>query len=82
MLLILLNKRLANSGISHDSGASCIIQSFLLPECFIEFNCNHSIATSMAASLRDICRRNPERGVQLILSVAVWIFSCFLYNIH
>ncbi|XP_057515701.1 protein RST1 isoform X2 [Amaranthus tricolor] len=47
--------------------------SFLLPECFVEFNCNHSIATSMAASLRDICRRNPERGVQLILSVAACI---------
>uniref|UniRef100_A0A803MT51 DUF3730 domain-containing protein n=1 Tax=Chenopodium quinoa TaxID=63459 RepID=A0A803MT51_CHEQI len=51
------------------------LRSFLLPECFVEFRFDETISISMAASLRDVCRRNPERGVQLILSVAVCIES-------
>ncbi|XP_048498933.1 protein RST1 isoform X3 [Beta vulgaris subsp. vulgaris] len=49
------------------------LRNFLLPECFIEFRFDQTIAISLAASLRDICRRNPERGVQLILSVEACI---------
>ncbi|XP_021714908.1 protein RST1-like isoform X2 [Chenopodium quinoa] len=51
------------------------LRSFLLPECFVEFRFDETISISMAASLRDVCRRNPERGVQLILSVAACIES-------
>lgn len=31
------------------------------------------IAISIAASVRDVCKNNPDRGVDLILSVSVCI---------
>ncbi|KAL9224942.1 hypothetical protein vseg_000919 [Gypsophila vaccaria] len=46
---------------------------FLLPEHFTEFRSDRNILISMAASLRDICKQNPDRGIKLILSVAVCI---------
>ncbi|XP_056699417.1 protein RST1 isoform X3 [Spinacia oleracea] len=49
------------------------LRSFLLPEYFVASRFDRTIATSLAASLRDICRKSPERGVQLILSVAACI---------
>lgn len=34
-----------------------------------------NICISMAASVLDVCRKNPDRGVDLILSVSVGICS-------
>lgn len=46
------------------------LQELLLPKKFDEFASNRFICISMAASVRDVCRRNPDRGVDLVLSVA------------
>ncbi|GAB4846720.1 hypothetical protein Ancab_025728 [Ancistrocladus abbreviatus] len=46
------------------------LQAVLLPERFNEFISDRAIGLSTAASLRDVCRRNPDRGVELILSVS------------
>ncbi|KAH9602275.1 hypothetical protein KSS87_015436 [Heliosperma pusillum] len=46
------------------------LQVFLLPECFREFGSDRTVGISMAACLRDICRQNPDRGIELILSIA------------
>ncbi|KAK9734980.1 hypothetical protein RND81_04G175300 [Saponaria officinalis] len=48
---------------------------FLLPEHFTEFGSDRNIVISIAASLRDICKQNPDRGIELILSVAACIES-------
>ncbi|XP_074292978.1 protein RST1-like isoform X1 [Silene latifolia] len=46
------------------------LQVFLLPECFREFGSDRTVVISMAACLRDICRQNPDKGIELILSIA------------
>ncbi|KAL8153890.1 hypothetical protein V2J09_011650 [Rumex salicifolius] len=51
------------------------LQGVLLPGKFSEFASEREICISMAASLRDICRKNPDRGVDLILSVSACIES-------
>ncbi|GAB2284260.1 hypothetical protein Dimus_018726 [Dionaea muscipula] len=47
----------------------------LLPERFSGVASDRSICLSMAASLRDVCQANPERGVDLILCVSASIES-------
>ena len=63
-------------------------QGILQPAAFSEFASERNICISMAASLRDVCKGNPDRGVDLILSVSVRIvqkidffvlISCFCY---
>ncbi|KAK9272918.1 hypothetical protein L1049_003297 [Liquidambar formosana] len=49
------------------------LQGVLLPKGFSEFMSERNIYISMAASIRDICRKNPDRGVDLILSVSACI---------
>lgn len=54
-------------------------QGVLLPKDFDEFMPERNICISMAASVRDVCQKNPDRGVDLILSVSVWLYrNCFL----
>lgn len=54
----------------------------LVPKGFADLKCERNICISMAASVRDVCRKNPDRGVDLILSVSVrfilnLVFLCF-----
>ncbi|KAF8037585.1 hypothetical protein BT93_B0463 [Corymbia citriodora subsp. variegata] len=42
----------------------------LLPKSFAEFGNEKVVCLSMATSIRDVCRKNPDRGVDLILSVS------------
>lgn len=51
------------------------IQGVLLPKGFTEFKSERHICISMAASVKDVCRKDPDRGVDLILSVSVRSFS-------
>ncbi|GMH24228.1 hypothetical protein Nepgr_026071 [Nepenthes gracilis] len=51
------------------------LQGVLRPERFSEVISERTVGVSMAASLQDICRRNPDRGVELILSVSSSIES-------
>ncbi|KAK2988748.1 hypothetical protein RJ640_027987 [Escallonia rubra] len=51
------------------------LQAVLLPKRFTEFASESNICLSMAVSIRDVCRRNPDRGVDLILSVSACIES-------
>ena len=37
-----------------------------------------NICISIAASIQDVCRKNPDRGVDLILSVSVWVLKAVL----
>ncbi|KAH0984880.1 hypothetical protein GBA52_012057 [Prunus armeniaca] len=46
------------------------LQGVLLPKGFTELKSERNICISMAASIRDVCRKNPDRGVDLILSVS------------
>uniref|UniRef100_A0A7N0TGW4 DUF3730 domain-containing protein n=1 Tax=Kalanchoe fedtschenkoi TaxID=63787 RepID=A0A7N0TGW4_KALFE len=49
------------------------LQGYLKPQKFAEFTSERNISISMAACLRDVCRKNPDRGVDLILSVSACI---------
>lgn len=51
------------------------LQSVLLPKRFIQYASERDICISMAISLRDVCKRDPDRGVDLILSVSACIES-------
>ncbi|KAK3032084.1 hypothetical protein RJ639_036298 [Escallonia herrerae] len=51
------------------------LQAVLRPKRFTEFASESNICLSMAVSIRDVCRRNPDRGVDLILSVSACIES-------
>ncbi|KAF6157441.1 hypothetical protein GIB67_004379 [Kingdonia uniflora] len=51
------------------------LQAILHPNAFKEFVHVEHICLSMAASIRDVCRKNPDRGVDLILSVSACIES-------
>ncbi|KAK3033054.1 hypothetical protein RJ639_035680 [Escallonia herrerae] len=51
------------------------LQAVLLPKRFTEFASESNICLSMVVSIRDVCRRNPDRGVDLILSVSACIES-------
>ncbi|MCD7462940.1 hypothetical protein HAX54_049652, partial [Datura stramonium] len=49
------------------------LQGVLLANRFTRFASQRDICLSMAVSICDICRRNPDRGVDLILSIAACI---------
>ncbi|KAI3997835.1 hypothetical protein MKX01_036305 [Papaver californicum] len=51
------------------------LQGILQPKAFLEFVTEKNICISMAASVWDVCRKNPDRGVDLILSVSACIES-------
>ncbi|GMJ04271.1 ECERIFERUM 13, RESURRECTION1 [Hibiscus trionum] len=51
------------------------LQGVLVPKGFTEFMHERNICISMAVSIRDVCRKNPDRGVDLILSVSACIES-------
>ncbi|XP_051222968.1 protein RST1 isoform X1 [Lolium perenne] len=51
------------------------LQGILEPEAFSSFTTDKEVLTSIAASLRDVCKQNPDRGVDLILSVSSCIES-------
>ncbi|KAJ6302034.1 hypothetical protein OIU77_016190 [Salix suchowensis] len=49
------------------------LSAILLPKGLTEFKSERNILISLAASIRDVCRKNPDRGVDLILSVSACI---------
>uniref|UniRef100_A0ACD5VJS0 Uncharacterized protein n=1 Tax=Avena sativa TaxID=4498 RepID=A0ACD5VJS0_AVESA len=51
------------------------LQRILDPETFSSFITDREVFTSIAASVRDVCKENPDRGVDLILSVSYCIES-------
>lgn len=51
------------------------LQGVLLPKAFSEFMSERNICISIAVSIRDVCRKDPDRGVDLILSVSACIES-------
>ncbi|CAK7328106.1 unnamed protein product [Dovyalis caffra] len=55
--------------------APFVLKAILLPKGFTEFKSERNILISLAASIRDVCQKNPDRGVDLILSVSACIES-------
>ncbi|XP_077244249.1 ARM repeat superfamily protein isoform X2 [Tasmannia lanceolata] len=51
------------------------LQGILQPKAFSDFINERNICISMAASVRNVCKVNPDRGVDLILSVSACIKS-------
>ncbi|KAK9067315.1 hypothetical protein SSX86_014641 [Deinandra increscens subsp. villosa] len=51
------------------------LQGLLLPEAFTLFKYERSICISTAVTVRDVCQKNPDRGVDIILSVEACIES-------
>ncbi|CAI9283307.1 unnamed protein product [Lactuca saligna] len=51
------------------------LQGLLLPEAFTQFKHERSICISMAVTVHDVCKKNPDRGVDIILSVEACIES-------
>ncbi|KAJ0962529.1 hypothetical protein J5N97_027651 [Dioscorea zingiberensis] len=51
------------------------LQGLLDPKAFSDFKSERDICISIAASVRDVCRHHPDRGVDLILSVSSSIES-------
>ncbi|XP_050223482.1 protein RST1 isoform X2 [Mercurialis annua] len=51
------------------------LQAVLLPKWFTEFKSERTICMALATSIRDVCRKNPDRGVDIILSVEACIKS-------
>ncbi|KAH0923800.1 hypothetical protein HID58_023818 [Brassica napus] len=51
------------------------LQEVLRPKGFKDFISERHICISMAASIEDVCKRHPDRGVDLILSVQACIES-------
>lgn len=51
------------------------LQAVLLPKLLADFMFERNICISIAASLRDVCQKNPDRGVDLIFSVSACIES-------
>nr|CAD1842905.1 unnamed protein product [Ananas comosus var. bracteatus] len=56
-------------------GTFANLQEVLDPKTFSEFIPEREVSISMAASVRDVCKHNPDRGVDLILSVSSCIES-------
>ncbi|GAB2229778.1 hypothetical protein Drorol1_Dr00014033 [Drosera rotundifolia] len=52
-----------------------VLQDVLLPERFREVVSDRTIVLSLAASVRDVCKVYPDRGVDLIMSVSAAIES-------
>ncbi|XP_072999773.1 protein RST1 isoform X2 [Typha latifolia] len=55
--------------------AFATLQGILDPKTFPELISGREISISIAASVRDVCKHNPDRGVDLILSVSSCIES-------
>ncbi|KAF4381599.1 hypothetical protein F8388_021227 [Cannabis sativa] len=53
------------------------LQGVLLPKGFTEFKSERNVCISIAASINDVCRKNPDRGVDLILSVSLFVVVLF-----
>ncbi|VAH57368.1 unnamed protein product [Triticum turgidum subsp. durum] len=51
------------------------VRGVLDPETFSSFTTDREVFTSIAASVRDVCKQNADRGVDLILSVSSCIGS-------
>lgn len=51
------------------------LQGLLLPEAFSQLKHEKSICISMAVTVLDVCKKNPDRGVDIILSVEACIES-------
>ncbi|XP_020405686.1 protein RST1 isoform X4 [Zea mays] len=51
------------------------LQVVLDPENFSNFISDREISASIATSIRDVCKQNPDRGVDIILSVSFCIES-------
>ncbi|KAL5864319.1 hypothetical protein ACOSQ3_001833 [Xanthoceras sorbifolium] len=51
------------------------LQGVLHPKGFTDFMYERNICISMAASICDVCRKDPDRGVDIILSVSACIES-------
>ncbi|GAY46821.1 protein RST1 [Citrus sinensis] len=51
------------------------LQGVLQPKLLIDLKSERNICISIAASIHDVCRKDPDRGVDLILSVAACIES-------
>ncbi|RCV24849.1 hypothetical protein SETIT_5G119500v2 [Setaria italica] len=51
------------------------LQAILDPENISNFVSDREISMSIASSIRDVCKHNPDRGVDLILSVSFCIES-------
>ncbi|EYU44782.1 hypothetical protein MIMGU_mgv1a000116mg [Erythranthe guttata] len=49
------------------------LQGMLNPNGLVQYNAERGICISIAASIHDICKRNADRGVDIILSVAACI---------
>lgn len=47
------------------------LQDVLQPAAFSKFSSNKEICLSMASSVFDVCKKDPDRGVDLILSISV-----------
>lgn len=59
----------------------------LQPKLLTDFKSERNICISVAASIRDVCRKDPDRGVDLILSVSVCVslklfFLCFVQSLQ
>ncbi|KAL0351037.1 UNVERIFIED_CONTAM: protein RST1 [Sesamum radiatum] len=46
------------------------MQGMLHPSGIVQYDAERDICISIAVSIRDVCKRNPDRGVDIILSVA------------
>ncbi|KAL8475410.1 hypothetical protein ACS0TY_028171 [Phlomoides rotata] len=51
------------------------LQGMLHPNELIKYGAERGICMSIAVSIQDVCKRNPDRGVDIILSVAACIES-------
>jgi hypothetical protein len=49
------------------------LEGVLLPKGFSEVTLDRTRSISMAVSIRDICQKNPDRGVDLILSISACV---------
>ncbi|KFK33679.1 hypothetical protein AALP_AA5G045700 [Arabis alpina] len=65
---------LCQTWVANDRAFSSL-QEVLRPKGFIDFISERHICISMAASIHDVCKRHPDRGVDLILSVQACIES-------
>ncbi|EOA23150.1 hypothetical protein CARUB_v10016560mg [Capsella rubella] len=65
---------LCQTWVVNDRAFSSLLE-VLHPKGFIDFISERHICISMAASIHDVCKRHPDRGVDLILSVQACIES-------
>ncbi|PIN21822.1 hypothetical protein CDL12_05455 [Handroanthus impetiginosus] len=49
------------------------LQGMLHPNGLVQYEAERGVCISIAISIKDVCKRNPDRGVDIILSVAACI---------